>query len=159
MNKTVWVVVADEAIARFLQRPDEGGALQPVEELTDPAAHARGQDLRADATGRRAGGSAAGASRATGATTSAGTDEKHHEADGFARRVAARLHEALLARRFDELHLAAAPRFLGLLRKALSPQVSRCLGQQLDKDLVQVDNAALAERFFPRPRRPDGTPM
>lgn len=164
MDKTIWVMVADEAIARILRRPDEGGALEPVEELTDPDAHARGQDLRDDATGRRTGGVPAGASpaarsgqRAGTATTSAGEDERHLQAETFARRVAARLHECLNARRFDELHVAAAPRFLGLLRKAFSPQVQRTLGQQLDKDLVQVDNGALAERFFPRPRRTDGS--
>lgn len=161
-DKTIWVLVADEAIARLLRRPDGGGALEPIEELTDPAAHARGRDLRDDAVGRRTGGVPAGAPESTRggtATASAGEDERHHEAESFARRVAARLHEAALAHQFDELHLAAAPRFLGLLRKAFSSQVQQRLGRQFDKDLVQVDNAALAERFFPRPRRAGGSPM
>src|SRR5215217_4799589 len=49
MMKTIWVVVADEAIARILCMPQKGGQLEPVEELTDPTAHASGSDLRRDA--------------------------------------------------------------------------------------------------------------
>lgn len=151
--KTIWVVVADEAIARILSWPETGGELQPVEEFTDPAAHAKGSELRDDAFGRRSG----SAAKSTGhrlrgpatATASAGLDEKHLEAEAFAARVAQHLAQAEQQGRFEELRIAAAPRFLGLLRKALPKPVARTVTVELDKDLVHDSNAALTERLFP----------
>ena len=157
MKKTVWVVVADEAIARILQWPDEGGDLQPVEELTDPATHASNAVLRRDAHGRGAGsvpgsappGNRPGMRGTATVASSAGERAKHLEAESFARRVAQRLAEGLQQRRFDELHIAAAPRFLGLLRKAVSPQVAATVRQEADKDLVMMSNREITERLFP----------
>ena len=154
-KQTTWVLVADEAIARLLQRPDKGGELQPVEELTDPAAHAKNAELRDDAHGRREGGqpasrpgSQAPQPAAGNATTSAGESQKHLEAETFARRVAERLAERLQQRRYDALVVAAAPRFLGLLRKALAPQVAAVVMRELDKDLIHESNAQLTARLF-----------
>jgi protein required for attachment to host cells len=139
-DETTWVLVADEAIARFLQQPAEGGDLVPVEEMTDPAAHASNADLRDDATGRRAGGQPAsrlgGAQPHTAvgnATVSAGLNESHKQAEQFARDVAARLTERWQQHRFQELKIAAAPRFLGLLRKALSQQVAATVTKEMTR--------------------------
>jgi protein required for attachment to host cells len=150
MKHTIWVVVADEAIARILERTGDGDELEPVEELTDAAAHAKGQDLRRDAVGRRSAAGAAGSLGTPGnATASAGADEQHLEADAFARRVAARLEAAFHARRFDELRLVAAPRFLGLLRKQLHTEVAKRVSESLDKDLVHMVNSDISARVFP----------
>ena len=118
--KKIWVLVADEAIARILQWPGRGVELVPVEELTDPAAHAKGTEVNSDAFGRRSAGAPAGVignAIQAGATASAGEDVQHRQADLFARTVAQRLDERLREQRFDELRVAAAPRFLGLLRR------------------------------------------
>ncbi len=152
-KKTIWAVVADEAIARLLERPDNGGELQPVEELTDPAAHAKNAELRDDAHGRRDGGQPAtpggGPQNQPGTvTTSAGDSQQHLEAERFAKRVADRLGERLRERRYDELRIAAAPRFLGNLRKALPAQVTAVVTRELDKDLIHESNAQLTARFF-----------
>ncbi len=161
-NTTTWVLVADEAIARILHLPDAAAALEPVEELTDPAAHAKGADLRRDAEGRRAGSATHGARQGTAhrlrgvasATTSAGEGEQHLEAEAFARRVAGHLAQARQQGRFDSLRIAAAPRFLGLLRKALAPQVAAVVSDTLDKDLVHMDNRDITQRLFPAPAEP-----
>lgn len=155
--KTIWVVVADEAIARILRWPGAGHELQPVEELTDPAAHAKGSELRDDAFGRRAGpagiaggsGSGRGRSGPSTATSDAGLDEQHLEAEAFAGRVAQHLAEALQQARFDELQVVAAPRFLGLLRKAFAKTLARAVTVELDKDLIHSSNRDLTERLFP----------
>lgn len=154
----VWVVVADEAIARILERPEDGGELQPVEELTDPAAHARGADARRDALGRRAGSAPAGSRNSggsqhrlrgeAGATASAGEDNEHLEAESFARQVAQRLAEHRQRQAFDELRIVAAPKFLGLLRKALPNQVAATVGDDLNKDLIHESNRSITERLF-----------
>ena len=134
--RTIWVVVADEAIARILSWPERGDELVPVEELTDPAAHAKGSELRQDAYGRRSGGGGTdGGGQQRGpstATSSAGLDERHLEAESFARRVAQYLADALQQGRYDELRIVAAPRFLGLLRKVIGKPVHAVLGDALD---------------------------
>jgi CBS domain-containing protein/protein required for attachment to host cells len=157
--KTVWVLVADEAIAKILRRPEEGGELEAVEALTDPAAHGREADFHRDAAGRRAGSAPQGSRQNTphrlrgsaSVTASAGEDEQHLEAQGFARRVAQHLADALRQKRFDELRIVAAPRFLGHLRKEMDPQVSAAVTDELDKDFVHYGPGELTRRLFPGP--------
>jgi len=159
-NKTVWVLVADEALARILRWPEVGDELDDVEAITDPSAHAREGDLHRDAAGRRAGSAAQGSRpgaqqnrlrSAAGVTASAGEDELHLEGQSFARRVAAHLGEALRQKRFDELRIVAAPRFLGYLRKELDPQVKAVVSEELSKDLIHEGNSALTKRLFGAP--------
>lgn len=156
-GKTIWVVVADEAIARLLRWPETGIELEPIEEITDPSAQATGAELRRDAHGRRAGGAPAGSRPngphrlrgESGTTASAGEDEQHLAAEAFARRVAQRLAEHQRRHAFDELRIAAAPRFLGLLRKALSPQVAATVAEEVSKDLTHANNREIADRLLP----------
>jgi len=156
-NKTVWVLVADEALARILRWPDDGDELEDVEAITDPAAHAREGDFQRDAAGRRAASAPQGSRRGTpqhrlrgesSVTASAGEDETHLEAQAFARRVAAHLAEALRQKRFDELRIVAAPRFLGYLRKELDAHVKATVSDELSKDLIHEGNDALSKRLF-----------
>ncbi|MCW7538438.1 host attachment protein [Aquabacterium sp. A7-Y] len=158
MKKT-WVLVADEAIVRILQMPQDGDELEDVEQITDAAAHADSADLRRDAYGRRAGSAPQGARQGnvhrltptSSITASAGEEQMHLEAEGFARRVAEHLSDALHRKRFDELRIVAAPRFLGMLRKALSHEVSRLVVDEVDKDLIHEANRDITQRLFPRP--------
>ena len=143
-----WVLVADEGIARIYERPASGGDLEDVEQLTDAVAHADRADLRRDAYGRRAGGDP----RMGGnVTSSASDDELHREGALFAARVAERLAEALQQKRFEALHVVAAPRFLGQLRKAFDRHVSGCIVGELAKDLIHADRRELTLRLFPPP--------
>ena len=87
-------------------------------------------------------------------TSSAGEDEQHLEAQSFARRVADLLAEALRQKRFDELRIVAAPRFLGLLRKELDGHVKAAVADELSKDLIHESNADLMRRLFPPPPKP-----
>ena len=77
--KTTWVVVADEAIARILEKPAKGADLVPVEELTDPNAHAKESELHRGPHGRRAGGRA-------GSTQSSRSSAVPHGASTMLRR-------------------------------------------------------------------------
>lgn len=144
-QRPLWVLVADESRARILQWPGRGHDLEPVDELTDAAARADRADLRRDAYGRRAGGDP----RMGGnATSSAGEDELHLEAAGFARRVAQWLADAQQKGRFEALRIVAAPRFLGLLRKALPPSVAQRVTEDAPQDLVQLNQRELTVRLF-----------
>jgi protein required for attachment to host cells len=156
-SKTVWVLVADEALARILRWPDDGDELEDVEAITDPAAHAKEGDFQRDAAGRRAGGAPQGSRQnspnqrlrgTSSVTASAGEEELHLEAQSFARRVATHLADALSQKRFDELRIVAAPRFLGYLRKELDAHVRATVSDELSKDLIHEGNAKLSKRLF-----------
>jgi len=155
--KTVWVLVADEALARILRRPEDGGDLEDVEALTDPAAHAKEGDFQRDASGRRAGVAPQGSRQnspqhrlrgTASVTASAGEEDQHLEAHGFARRVAQHLGDAWRQKRFDELRIVAAPRFLGHLRKELDAHVSAAVSGELNKDLIHEGNGEITRRLF-----------
>ena len=143
----IWILVADAAIARILEKPRKGNELKPVEELTDPDAHAREGDMHNGPHGRRAG---AGGGGNPQATVSAGDSERHQHAKLFAARIAQRLLDLRREKRFDGIHIVAAPRLLGYLRQALHAEVSNVVVDTLDKDLVHESNADLARRLFPR---------
>ena len=143
-SNTTWVLVADEGRARILSRDDPGEDLREIEVLEDPAARAHNADFRHDAYGRRSPGAAA---QPASATSSAGEEKLDHEAELFAQRLAVRLADAQRQHRFDTLRIAAAPRFLGRLRKALDKSVSALVDQEIDKDLLQLDARTLTQRL------------
>lgn len=147
--KTTWILVADEAIARILEKPRKGSELTPVEELTDPDAHAREGEMHNGPHGRRAGAGGGGNSQAT---VSAGDSERHQHAKVFAARIAQRLLDCRREKRYDEIHIVAAPRQLGYLRSEFHQEVSNVVVDSLDKDLIHESNADLMQRLFPSPR-------
>ena len=140
----IWVLVADEERARILELRAQDGELAEVEELTDAGAHADEADLRRDALGRRGGGSSIAST-----TQSASEDKLQIEAERFARRVADHLTQAHRRRRYERLRIAAAPAFLGRLRKQLDDEVKATLIDETDKDYVHLDKRALTHALFP----------
>ena len=147
---TTWIVLADEGRARILEMRDPGTDLAEVEEITDAAAHADNADLRRDAYGRRGGGEMAGpGGRHMGGTpmSSAGEDKLDHEAELFARRVAELLQQAHQRGRFARLRIAAAPKFLGRLRKTLDPQLAKVVDEEIDKDWLQLTTRELTHKY------------
>lgn len=143
--KTTWVLIADEAIARIIAY-GKSRTLEPVEEITDPDAHAEGAEMRRDAYGRRAAGGGQGSTQA-GATASAADDQMHQHAEVFAKRVADVLGQAQQQSRMDALIIVAPPRFLGLLRKALPKNAANIVQTELDKDFVHFTNDDIHERL------------
>ena len=147
MTTPPWVLLADEGRARILVWREPGDELEDVEEWTDAAAHADNADLRRDAYGRRAGSGTQGIGG--NATSSAGEEKLDHEAELFARRIAGRLSEAHRQHRYGHLRIAAAPKFLGRLRKELDDEVKRAVEDEIDKNLLQLDRRTLTQRLFP----------
>jgi len=149
--QTNWLIVADEAVAHVYSWQGSDRQLQEVQTLTHPAAHAQEADLRDDAQGRNAQGRVSGHPRnMTGSvTSSASTDLEHREGVNFAKRVAQWLDQALRDGRYERLKVAAAPRFLGLLRQALTPQVTATILDEVSKDLTHESRGDLERRFLP----------
>jgi protein required for attachment to host cells len=63
--------------------------------------------------------------------------------------VAEHLSQAQREHRYGTLRIAAAPKFLGRLRKQLDPQVKDAVEDELDKNLLQLDLRTLTQRLFP----------
>jgi protein required for attachment to host cells len=142
----IWVLLADEGRARILALRATGTDLVDVEELTDPDARADDADFRHDAYPRRGGG---GDLRTGGdAIGSSSEDKIDQEAEVFARRIAARLAQARSEGRYERLRIAAAPRFLGRLRKTIDPQVAKTIVDEIDKDLLQLTRRELTLKLF-----------
>lgn len=143
-NDKLWVLVADEAVAHVYALPSPGATLQEVHTLTDPDAHAKDAEMRHDGHGRRG-----GTEHPSNATTSAGLEESHQHAEVFAGTVAHWLAESLQAGRYQSLRVVAAPRFLGLLRKAWSKQVAAVITDDDNHDLTHLRADELTARLFP----------
>jgi protein required for attachment to host cells len=151
--KINWLIVADEAVAHVYEWQDSKKQLQEVETLTHPAAHAQEADLRRDAQGRNAQGRTVGHARGivSSVTSSASLDLEHREGVEFANRVSEWLAQARRDGRFQNLKVAAAPRFLGLLRQSMTPEVASVVLDEVPKDLVHESRADLERRFLEQP--------
>ena len=148
--QTNWLIVADEAVAHVYEWQGAKTQLKEVETLTHPAAHAREAEMRHDAHGRFGQGRKAGHIRGgpTSVSASAGMDHEHREGVEFAAHLSQWLAEAQREGRYQHLKVAAAPKFLGMLRKELSPQVAAVVLDELPKDLVHESRADLERRFL-----------
>lgn len=149
----LYVLIADEAVAKLMALPAPGAELAEVHVMTDPEAHTREAAMHRDAHGRRHGGDGSGVRSSGHATTSAGDSDRHLEAERFAKRVAEDLVRRFRAKQFDRLRLVAAPRFLGLLRRQLDSAVAAVVEDEQAKDLSHLDAAALTAHLFPEAGR------
>lgn len=70
-------------------------------------------------------------------------DEAGLDAAGFSQHIASRLAEARRLGLFHELRIAASPKFLPLLRSALSDNVAAAVTAQVSRDLVYLDNGEI----------------
>ena len=148
--QTNWLLVADEAVAHVFQWRGSEKRLEEVQSFTHPASHSREADLRDDAYGRNNQGRQVGHARhaMSSVTSSASLDNVHAEAALFAKELAQWLAKAQLDGRFQHLRVAAAPRFLGLLRQEMTLQVAAVILDELPKDLVHESKDELARRFL-----------
>lgn len=135
---TKWVVVADASRARIFETRALGRGLREIEDLANPAGRAHSNDLLADAGGRTY--SNAGARPGH---TQARSDPVEHEVQMFAKRLADRIEQGRVERRFEGLCLVAPPRFLGLLRDKCCRETGKLVEFELAKDLSQLDAAAI----------------
>jgi protein required for attachment to host cells len=144
------IVVADQGEARFYDLERRDAPLRRVGRLNDPAAHLHDRDFKSDRPGRvfdrapRAG-------ERRGATAHHGTGgerrPRKHEAELFARRIAARLDQDRQRRRFDSVVLVAGSPFLGMLRAALPKPVKALVAATVARDLVHQPESVLREHL------------
>lgn len=143
---TTRVVLADQAEARFYDVEPIGGTLRRVGEMSDPKAHLHDRDFKSDRPGRVFDHApASGQRRGAVAHHSTGGEEtpRHHEAVAFASRIVHALETARNAHEFNGLVVIAGPRFIGMLRSAMSKPLSDLVVVEVVKDLMHESEDAI----------------
>ncbi|MEB8431036.1 host attachment protein [Cocleimonas sp. KMM 6892] len=138
----IWIVVADEAKARIFAAEKPVDPIVEIQTMTSSEANLLEQDLVTDKPGRGVSGS--------GQNKHAFEENSVHKeqyAVQFAKEISDYLDESLRTKAFGKLHLIAAPRFLGLLRKELSKNVENVVSLELDKDLTMMEPEEIREHL------------
>jgi protein required for attachment to host cells len=134
-----WIVVADEATAEFYEQEKKYSPVRKGLVMHNEAAKKKMDDIITDSGGRSF--DSFGAGRHTMAKEKTGP--KTQEAKVFAKQIAARIIAAKNSGQIDHFGIIAAPRFLGLLRKALGGAhgAEPCLS--IAKQVVGQDSAVI----------------
>ena len=138
-EKTYWVVVADESQAIIYTRNERRSLLMEFLSLENADARKKNAEILSDRGGRAF--DSFGAGRHTMAIEKA--DPKRHAATAFAKQVAEHIGKVVHEGKCRGYALIAAPRFLGLLRDAVSRQCKMEPFKTVDKDVVGRDTAFL----------------
>lgn len=138
-EKTYWIVVADESRATFYAREQRRSPLIELFSLENATSRMKTGELLADRGGRSF--DSFGAGRHTMAGEKA--DPKKHAATAFAKQIAERIGKVTHDGSCRGYALIAAPRFLGLLRDAVSRSCKFEPFKTVDKDVVGRDAAVL----------------
>lgn len=134
------ILIADAGRAQLLSQTGASAPLRPLRSLENSPGRQHVSELVSDQPGR--------VDKRCGNMQSAmnpRTDVHEQRAIEFARALAGILDEAASRGQFDELMLVAPPHFLGLMRTHLGPQATRCLVDELPKDLIHMSNERLAQ--------------
>ncbi|MCG6857200.1 MAG: host attachment protein [Salaquimonas sp.] len=139
MSRTL-IVIADGAHARFFIHGGPGKGLEALAKQEMKSDVPAGRDIMADRPGRSF--SSVGDGRSAMEPKS---DPRELIEREFARAVADKIGK--LAGRADHLIIAAAPKTLGELRKAIGPGLEKRLTATLSKDLTKTPEKDLGKHF------------
>jgi protein required for attachment to host cells len=133
-----WILIASRAGARILEKLD--GKFLLVEEIPHDEGRLRDRDVDTDRPGRSF-------DRAAAGRHALNSSEAPHDhlASGFARELAKRLATARATNQFDQLTVAAEPRFLGMLKGALDDVTARRVQRYVAKDLHHIPPREIGE--------------
>ncbi|MFT4069136.1 host attachment protein [Paraburkholderia sp.] len=148
MKKTIWIVVANQAISRIFEAASASGAIEEKISVIHPASRLREKDLVSDAPGRTYDRFGAGRHR-----TDPGSSQHAHEATGFAAEIASTMRDAVSKGAVGTLILIAPATFLGELRGKLDSVTLQHVTLEIVKDLTHLDAAGIRSRlpeFLPR---------
>jgi protein required for attachment to host cells len=129
----LWVLVCDAARARLFDVRGES-PWNLLEEFHHDESRLRASELVGDQAGRS---SPQGASSHHNALAPV-SSPKQVEEDHFAHALATRLDQSMRSRGLRRWALVAPPRFLGMLRKELSPELAKHLVVTVNKDLSRL---------------------
>jgi protein required for attachment to host cells len=138
-EKFFWVIVADESRAIVYERATKSGPLREVFSLANEVARMKTEQLISDSGGRSY--DSKGKGRHTMAREK--VDPKKQAALVFAKQIAGRIGSVMHDGSCRGFALIAAPRFLGLLREAVSGATVVEPYATVDKQVVGQDTAVI----------------
>jgi protein required for attachment to host cells len=138
-EKYFWVVVADESNAIIYARDTRSGPLRKVFSLDNEVARMKTEQLISDSGGRSF--DSKGKGRHT--MINEKDDPKKHAASMFAKQIAERIGKVMHDGSCRGFALVAAPRFLGVLRGAVSVATSAEPYATVDKEVVGQDTTVI----------------
>lgn len=141
-TKTTWVLIADGARARILERIGPVGALHPAMASEYTAPNKPTREFGTDRPGRVVE-SADSARHAMEPRV----DWHRFEKQKFARAMAEIIDRAAAEKAFDRLVVVAPPKTLGDLRAAIGAPARRLIAAEINKDLTKVPDHALAAQL------------
>lgn len=131
-EKAYWVIVADESSATLYARLTRRGDLEKRQTFENDAGRKKTGDLISDRGGRSF--DSAGHGRHTMAREKTGP--KTHVAELFAKKIADRIGDIVRGGACRGYVLVAPPKFLGVLRDAVSRNCKQEPDATIDKELV-----------------------
>jgi protein required for attachment to host cells len=133
-NKT-WILVANRAYAKIFEHDaEETDRVIFLRELEHPEGRAMNREINTDKAGRQF--SSVGR---FGSPLDTENSPKEHEAERFAKEVAAAMDLGAEENGYSELVIIAEPKFLGRLRTLIGREASTRLVSSTAKDLAQRD--------------------
>ena len=142
-EKLFWAVVADESKAIIYGHESMSGPLRELYSLENDAARKKTDELISDSGGRSF--DSQGSGRHTMSNERA--DPKTVAAMAFAKQIAEGVAKAVHDGSCRTFSLVAPPRFLGILRKAMSVATTAEPYATIDKEVVNQD-AAVVEKLL-----------
>jgi protein required for attachment to host cells len=139
---TTWILVAERSSARLFAQRKVGGELVLEREIAHPDGRRENQDLVSDRRGRTH-----EAQQSVVSTFEPRHTPAENAADAFAASLAGTLNKGRNDHAYERLILVAEPRFLGLLRGALSHPTATTVTASLDKDLSAATAQELRQKL------------
>jgi len=140
--KTQWILVANASVARLFKRDSPSDPLVPLPTMEHPESRMKGSQLADDRPGHEATDNSSGGNR-----FEPRSDPRRKEHRRFAREIAARLDDALLADEFTSLWICSSDPFLGEVKAALSDAVRHRLQHTIDSDFTTLGVGELERRL------------
>ncbi len=138
-DRFFWVVVANESNTIVYARETRSGPLSEAYSLANDVARMKTSELISDTGGRSF--DSKGKGRHTMANER--VDPRKHAAQLFAKDIAGRIAKVVHDGSCRGFALVAAPRFLGVLRDAISVATTTKPYATVDKDVVGKDTATI----------------
>ncbi len=132
LMSTNWIIVADGSRCRIFSGTSASAVLNEITTLVHPGTRLHEQELTSDLPGRAFDHSGEG--RHAMETT---VEPKKHEIESFARQINDYLEKERTNNKFKHLVIIAAPAMLGQLRGTFNPEIMKCVGAEINKDLTQ----------------------
>jgi protein required for attachment to host cells len=140
---SVWILVCDSARGRLFETQNGAPPWTLLETLAHDESRSKGSELVSDRAGSR---SSEGASAHHNALAPA-SDPKEVTKGHFAHSLVKMLDQAVRSGRFAKWVLIAPPRFVGLIKRELTPELEKHLMATVDKDLTDLEARVLAVRL------------